>query len=155
MVGTIIIFVHVGGWTRVGNIHAILGLIVTILCFLQPIGAVFRPDPKHPKRYRFNISHYFFGRVAFLLAGKSLCWRFRRTILLHANVLSVVNIFFAVYLPSAELPTWFIAFLAIFVVVFWGNHILMNVSECNSTKRYWSSPKIIDFLHFIYRLWII
>lgn len=68
--GCIMIFVHVGGWTRSGNIHAILGLIVTILCFFHPILAVFRPDVKHPRRYQFNIGHYFGGRVAFLLAGR-------------------------------------------------------------------------------------
>ncbi len=69
-IGFIMIFVHVGGWTQIGNIHGILGTIVTVLCFFHPILAIFRPDPKDPTRYRFNIGHYFGGRIMFLLASE-------------------------------------------------------------------------------------
>ncbi|KAG4076762.1 hypothetical protein HA402_009108 [Bradysia odoriphaga] len=68
LVAFVMIFVHVGGWTQIGNTHGILGIVVTILCFFQPIGAAFRPHPKHPRRIGFNIGHYFIGRIAFLLA---------------------------------------------------------------------------------------
>lgn len=70
LVGFIMIFVHVGGWTQIGNTHGILGIIVTVLCFFQPIGAIFRPSPKHLRRYLFNIGHYFIGRIVFLLASE-------------------------------------------------------------------------------------
>lgn len=77
----IMIFVHVGGWTKSGSSHGILGIIVTILCFFQPIGAAFRPHPKHPTRYLFNIGHYFCGSVAYILASKLkfLSSRYRMT----------------------------------------------------------------------------
>lgn len=68
-----IIFIHVGGWTKIGNTHGILGIIVTGLCFFQPILAAFRPSPTHKRRYLFNIGHYFIGRITFLLASESFC----------------------------------------------------------------------------------
>lgn len=64
----IMIFVHVGGWTQSGT-HGTLGIIATILCFIQPIGANFRPHPKHPKRFMFNIGHYLGGCAAYILAS--------------------------------------------------------------------------------------
>lgn len=70
MAAFIMIFVHVGGWTQSGRTHGILGIVVTILCFFHPILAVFRPHPKDPKRYRFNIGHYLGGRVAYILASR-------------------------------------------------------------------------------------
>lgn len=65
----IMIFVHVGGWLQTDNPHPILGLITTILCFLQPIGAAFRPSPTAPYRFLFNIAHYFAGTAAYVMAG--------------------------------------------------------------------------------------
>lgn len=44
---------------------------------------------------------------------------------------AVVNIFYAIFISSAEMPIWFIAFMVPFVIVFWGNHILMGVSNAN------------------------
>lgn len=68
----VIIFIHVGGWTKIAQTHGILGTIVTVLCFFQPIGAAFRPSPNHERRYQFNIGHYLIGRITFLLASESL-----------------------------------------------------------------------------------
>ena len=34
------------------------------IMFLNPIIAVFRPDPEHEKRWIFNAVHGFFGRAA-------------------------------------------------------------------------------------------
>lgn len=69
MIAFILIFVHVGGWTQSGKSHGTFGIIVTILCFFHPILAAFRPHPKHPKRYRFNIGHYLGGCGAYILAS--------------------------------------------------------------------------------------
>lgn len=54
----IIIFVEIGEWSKVQNPHAILGTITTILCFIQPIGAFFRPSPGSNKRPLFNWIHW-------------------------------------------------------------------------------------------------
>ena len=48
--------------------HAIIGLIVTILAVTQPIGAAFRPGKDASSRRTFNLLHWWFGRLAVLLA---------------------------------------------------------------------------------------
>lgn len=50
--------------------HEIFGIIATILCFIQPIIAMFRPNVSSPKRKYFNIAHAFGGTAAFGLASK-------------------------------------------------------------------------------------
>lgn len=70
MAGFIIIFVELQAWSTESNPHAILGLITTIICFLQPIGAYFRPHPGTPKRAIFNWIHWLGGNVAHILASK-------------------------------------------------------------------------------------
>lgn len=69
-VAFILIFVELGAWSSEDNPHAILGTIVTVLCFLQPIGAFFRPHPGTPKRPIFNWLHWFGGNAAHIVASK-------------------------------------------------------------------------------------
>uniref|UniRef100_A0A8C7NYS9 Ferric-chelate reductase 1 n=1 Tax=Oncorhynchus mykiss TaxID=8022 RepID=A0A8C7NYS9_ONCMY len=47
--------VKVGGWS--GGAHPVLGCIVMILAFFQPIAAMFRCGPHHHWRFLFNWSH--------------------------------------------------------------------------------------------------
>lgn len=47
----------------------------------------------------------------------------------HEKSFPVITIFYAIFISSAEIPGWFIAIMVVFVVVFWGNHILMGVSK--------------------------
>lgn len=68
--GAIIIFVEIGGWTQASNPHGILGVIVTALCILQPIGALFRPAPSSKNRPIFNWMHWLGGNAAHIIAGK-------------------------------------------------------------------------------------
>ncbi|CAD5111915.1 DgyrCDS1176 [Dimorphilus gyrociliatus] len=65
----IVIFVEVKGFSQGSKpiIHAIIGIIVTVLCVLNPIMAVFRPPPKHPKRPIFNWLHFLAGQIAHIL----------------------------------------------------------------------------------------
>lgn len=65
----VIIFVEIGGWSNVDNPHAILGLVTTIVCFLQPIGALFRPGPNDKNRPLFNWGHWFGGNLAHILSS--------------------------------------------------------------------------------------
>lgn len=66
----ILIFVELKDWSNESNPHAILGTIVTILCFFQPIGAYFRPHPGTPKRPIFNWLHWLGGNTAHIIASR-------------------------------------------------------------------------------------
>lgn len=70
MAAFIIIFVEIRGWSQANNPHAILGVITTAICFIQPIGAAFRPAPNSKKRPYFNWIHWGGGNVAHILASK-------------------------------------------------------------------------------------
>lgn len=70
LAGFVIIFVEIDGWSAEQNPHAILGTITTILCFLQPIGALFRPAPNSKNRPIFNWCHWLGGNMAHILASK-------------------------------------------------------------------------------------
>lgn len=67
--GSILIFVEIKGWSQARNPHAILGVITTTLCFLQPIGAFFRPHPGSKNRSYFNWLHWLGGNVAHIISG--------------------------------------------------------------------------------------
>lgn len=69
LAGFVIIFVQIDGWSSEQNPHAILGTITTILCFLQPIGALFRPAPNSKNRPIFNWCHWLGGNMAHILAS--------------------------------------------------------------------------------------
>ncbi|XP_055318321.1 putative ferric-chelate reductase 1 homolog isoform X3 [Sitodiplosis mosellana] len=103
----VLIFVELGAWSAEDNPHAILGTITTIVCFLQPFGALFRPAPTSSKRPIFNWLHWLGGNVA--------------------HILAIVTIFFAVKLTKAELPSWFdwilVAFVAFHVIV----HLVLSI----------------------------
>ncbi|XP_074046406.1 putative ferric-chelate reductase 1 [Macrotis lagotis] len=63
MIAFILPFIHVQGWS--GNWpHPIMGCVVMILTFLQPIVAIFRPPPHHKRRIFFN---WFHGLTGFAL----------------------------------------------------------------------------------------
>lgn len=68
--GFIIIFVEIRGWSSVDNPHAILGVITTVICFFQPIGAAFRPAPNSKNRPFFNWAHWLGGNLAHILASE-------------------------------------------------------------------------------------
>ncbi|XP_075473228.1 putative ferric-chelate reductase 1 isoform X2 [Ascaphus truei] len=57
IIAFILAFVEVNGWSSDTGAHPILGCIVMILAFLQPIVALFRPDPKSERRFIFNWGH--------------------------------------------------------------------------------------------------
>lgn len=80
MLAFIIIFAELGGWTSVPtgvNPHALIGLFTTLLAFIQPIMAHFRPHPGTPKRYIFNWAHWFVGNTAHLLSCTYSCMKFK------------------------------------------------------------------------------
>uniref|UniRef100_A0A1A9WDX6 Ferric-chelate reductase 1 homolog n=1 Tax=Glossina brevipalpis TaxID=37001 RepID=A0A1A9WDX6_9MUSC len=116
MAAFVIIFVEIKGWSAEPNPHAVLGVITTIICFIQPFGALFRPAPNSKKRPIFNWLHWLAGNLAHLLA--------------------IVTIFFAVKLTKAELPEWIdwilVAYVAIHVLV----HLIYSIVGCVSDRQH-------------------
>ncbi|KAJ6636407.1 putative ferric-chelate reductase 1 like, partial [Pseudolycoriella hygida] len=80
-----VIFVDLDGWAQPYP-HEIFGIIATIICFVQPIIAMFRPNISSPKRKYFNLAHIFCGSVTYGLA--------------------IIAMFFAVPLRDSGLPGW-------------------------------------------------
>lgn len=65
-----VIFIDLDGWASPYP-HEIFGIVTTIICFIQPIIAMFRPNISSPKRKYFNLAHISCGTMAFGLAGSS------------------------------------------------------------------------------------
>ncbi|XP_078501418.1 putative ferric-chelate reductase 1 [Lissotriton helveticus] len=68
----IVIFVEAMGWSYGAGAHPVLGCIVMILAFLQPIIAFFRPGPKDSQRFIFNWFHALNALVIKVLAVATL-----------------------------------------------------------------------------------
>ncbi|XP_030240233.1 putative ferric-chelate reductase 1 homolog isoform X3 [Drosophila navojoa] len=99
----------------VWHAHSITGLITVILCFIQPIGALFRPGPNDKKRPYFNWGHWLGGNLA--------------------HILAIVAIFFSVKLPKAELPEWMDWILVGFVVFHVLVHLIFSISGIASDRQ--------------------
>ncbi|XP_076743702.1 putative ferric-chelate reductase 1 [Maylandia zebra] len=56
IIAFILIFAHTRDWS--GGAHPVLGCLVMILSFFQPIVAMLRCGPQHHLRYLFNTSHF-------------------------------------------------------------------------------------------------
>lgn len=123
MAGFVIIFVEIGGWSQVDNPHAILGTVTTVLCFLQPIGAYFRPHPGTKRRSLFNWLHWLGGNLA--------------------HIIAIVAIFFAVKLQKAELPEWLDFILVAFVAFHVFMHLIFSIGGCVSERR--NSQRVTSF----------
>lgn len=116
LAGFVLIFLELGAWTSdTRNPHAILGVVTTVLCFFQPIGAAMRPAPSSPKRPLFNWLHW--------LAGNA------------AHILAIVTIFFAVPQGKAELPDWMDWVLVAFVAFYVFMHLILSIAGCMSEKE--------------------
>ncbi|XP_025833870.1 putative ferric-chelate reductase 1 homolog [Agrilus planipennis] len=114
VVAFILIFIELKAWSTESNPHAILGIFVTILCFVQPIGAYFRPHPGTAKRPIFNWLHWGGGNAA--------------------HILAIITIFFANSLTKAELPTWFDWIMVAYVVFHVAMHLILSIMQCVSDK---------------------
>ncbi|CAG9761930.1 unnamed protein product [Ceutorhynchus assimilis] len=114
MAAFVLIFVELKAWSGENNPHAILGLVTTILCFFQPIGAYFRPHPGTAKRPLFNWLHWGLGNAA--------------------HIIAIVTLFFAVKLTKAELPEFVDWILVAYVVVHVISHLLLSIMNCVAEK---------------------
>ncbi|KAJ8387158.1 hypothetical protein AAFF_G00159700 [Aldrovandia affinis] len=55
IIAFILIFSYIRGWSE--GAHSVLGCLVMILAFIQPLAAVFRCGPDHSWRFIFNWAH--------------------------------------------------------------------------------------------------
>ncbi|XP_020625342.1 putative ferric-chelate reductase 1 [Orbicella faveolata] len=67
LVGFVLVFVHVEGWSEADVAHSVLGIIITFLVCVQPIMALMRPGPTAENRCIFNWAHRSVGVTAFIL----------------------------------------------------------------------------------------
>ncbi|XP_073499166.1 putative ferric-chelate reductase 1 [Phyllobates terribilis] len=72
IVSFVLSFVVAKGWAYDASTHAILGCIVMILAFFQPLIAFFRPSPDSSQRYIFNWFHGINALVMKVLAVANL-----------------------------------------------------------------------------------
>nr|KAG5713997.1 hypothetical protein BaRGS_020325 [Batillaria attramentaria] len=90
--------------------HPILGIIVTALCVINPIMALFRPHPNTPNRPIFNWAHWAVGTAA--------------------HIMGVVTIFFGVRLEKSAAPDYIIYVLVAFVAWQFLIHLLLELTQC-------------------------
>lgn len=116
--GFVLIFVEVKGFSKGSKpvTHAALGITVTALCILNPVMAVFRPPPQHPRRPIFNWLHFFAGQSAHIMtipmvylalqfskvsAPSWIKWIYTSIVVLHFFVEIILSIFKYVKIPSS------------------------------------------------------
>uniref|UniRef100_A0A8D8VZI0 Ferric-chelate reductase 1 homolog n=1 Tax=Cacopsylla melanoneura TaxID=428564 RepID=A0A8D8VZI0_9HEMI len=114
--GAVLIFYDVGGWVSgPSQTHALVGVVTTVLCFIQPIAAALRPHPGSSKRPLFNWLHWLVGNVA--------------------HICAIVTIFLAVQLSKAELPEFVDWILVAFVAFYVAIHLILSCSGCMSDSK--------------------
>jgi hypothetical protein len=119
--GFIIIFVEAGGYSQLPSptvAHPPLGIIVMALVVINPIMAIFRPEPNAKNRPIFNVLHFLVGLLAHLCA--------------------VVTLFLGMYMTDFNLPLWckgvmaaYICFHALIEVIL---AVHMQYSKCRVMK---------------------
>ncbi|XP_072500203.1 putative ferric-chelate reductase 1 isoform X2 [Notamacropus eugenii] len=129
IIAFILPFVHVQGWS--GNRpHPIIGCIVMVLAFLQPVIAIFRPPPHHKRRIFFN---WFHALNAFVL-----------------RILSVAAIFLGLKIIDASPNGWMEKVMGGLVgwemlrdVLFYGNIYFWRTNGDENPKRKIKNEKIL------------
>ncbi|XP_052088311.1 putative ferric-chelate reductase 1 homolog [Mytilus californianus] len=113
IVAFIIIFVEVGGYSQVSASpgkeylpsHPVLGIIVTILCILNPIMSFFRPGPNDKTRPIFNWAHWGVGMLA--------------------QILAIITIIFGVDLQKSTAPKYTVWVVVGFVIYY----VIMEITQ--------------------------
>ncbi|KAK4319539.1 hypothetical protein Pmani_009527 [Petrolisthes manimaculis] len=116
MAGLGLIVYYIGGWTSIDpkvNPHAILGIISTGLCFIQPFMALCRCGPDHKRRPVFNWLHWLVGNCA--------------------QILGITAIFFGLELVGA--PEWTTFILIIFIAFHCMVHLILSIGQCVSDSK--------------------
>uniref|UniRef100_UPI00398F7A52 ferric-chelate reductase 1 n=1 Tax=Pristiophorus japonicus TaxID=55135 RepID=UPI00398F7A52 len=122
-------FLYRGGWSHYAGAHPYFGCMILTLVILQPIMAIFRPDPQAPRRYIFNWVHWATGT--------------------SARIIAVASIFLGMDLPALDLRNlWDTLVMVGFIV--W--HVVMElileahsyIITCKARKREEDKLEIMD-----------
>jgi len=91
--------------------HPVLGIVITVLAFLNPIGALLRPGPDHKFRWMFNWGHFALGIITQFLAILTIFFGYvlDRSVMDDAPLIvtGVQLICIAVFAVALELHKWF------------------------------------------------
>nr|XP_033773117.1 putative ferric-chelate reductase 1 isoform X1 [Geotrypetes seraphini] len=120
IVAFVLVFVYVEGWSSNAGAHSILGCIVMILSFLQPVAALFRPAPKSERRFIFNWAHALNASVL--------------------KVLAVAAIFLGLEQPSISGSGWMVKVMGGFVAWEALAYIILEVNAQLEKKRVHKDP---------------
>ncbi|XP_013403700.1 putative ferric-chelate reductase 1 homolog [Lingula anatina] len=120
IIAFILIFIEVMGYSNMDSpgfavAHPIIGIIVTILCVLNPIMALFRCHPEDDYRPIFNWFHWIVGTVA--------------------HILATINIFFGMNLAKSGVPWWVTWVMLIWVLIQFITEITLEIHQCCVHKR--------------------
>ncbi|CAH1773710.1 unnamed protein product, partial [Owenia fusiformis] len=120
IIAFIIIFVEVGGYSlwrgySWWDAHPILGIIVTVLCILNPIISIFRCHPGDPDRPIFNWIHWLFGAVAHFLATPT--------------------IFLGMGFPKVFVPWWATWIMVAWVIFHVVCELILEIHQCCMNRR--------------------
>lgn len=101
-------FMYRGGWSKRAGIHPYLGCVVMALAVIQPVMALFRPEPDASRRYIFSWMHFGTGTVA--------------------QVVAVIAIFLGIHQQALSLPApWSTGVLGFIVVWFVLANLVLEV----------------------------
>ncbi|KAL4233415.1 DOMON domain-containing protein frrs1L [Mactra antiquata] len=136
IIGFISIFVENKGYSQITpsksseavQAHPVLGIIVTVLCFVNPIMALLRPGPDHKLRWLFNWAHLGVGVVALVLA--------------------VVTTFLGYFLERSKLPLGITYVTVVYIILAIVIVVLLEVHRWKANKTVADSSPDKEFKEF-------
>ncbi|KAL3980186.1 MHC class I antigen [Sarotherodon galilaeus] len=109
IIAFILIFSYAQDWS--GGAHPVLGCLVMILSFIQPIGALLRCGPQHHLRYLFNWTHFLNAVVIKALAVAAIFTGLDRIDSSDGWLMKVMGGFFAwevLFIIILEVHDWIV-----------------------------------------------
>uniref|UniRef100_I3JPK3 Putative ferric-chelate reductase 1 n=1 Tax=Oreochromis niloticus TaxID=8128 RepID=I3JPK3_ORENI len=109
IIAFILVFSHARDWS--GGAHPVLGCLVMILSFIQPIGALLRCGPQHHLRYLFNWTHFLNAVVIKALAVAAIFTGLDRIDSSDGWLMKVMGGFFAwevLFIIILEVHDWIV-----------------------------------------------
>ncbi|XP_069137843.1 uncharacterized protein [Argopecten irradians] len=128
-IALIAIFVEVGGYSQISvpdsisyvKVHPVLGIIIVVLMFLNPMMAFFRCDHEHPYRPVFNWLHWGVALIVQFLAG--------------------FNISFGFHLDKVNMPeNKAVAVMFCYAATFIGMYVAFEITKCIRKRLYKPKP---------------